>query len=72
MAKFRKIIHKYPEDIERIIDLSESKLGLKISVSEADSIWATYSDDYAAGWLILPSKDTELLEIIKKYLSRIN
>jgi hypothetical protein len=52
----------YPEDVERIARV----VGLT-SLKEAELLWLKYSDSMAAGWLVLPESDDELLLILKGY-----
>lgn len=42
--------------------------GSTITDDEAVLAWAAYSDDLCAGWLALPEDDTDLREILIKYL----
>ena len=53
----------YPDDVRRIVELFKSK-GIIITPSEAEELWDDYSDSMCAGWLILPSNDNELFEIV--------
>lgn len=53
----------FPDDVRRIVELLDSK-GIIITPSEAEELWSIYSDDWCAGWLILPSNDNELFRII--------
>lgn len=63
--------HRWPLDVERIINVADNHLNLKMSVDEADEIWINHSEKYAAGWLSLPTEDTELAEIIQIELRNI-
>jgi len=63
-ANMKKL--EYPKDCKRIVKVA-LKYG-KINDKEAQYIWKTYSNDFAAGWLILPDSDADLWEIIKEYL----
>lgn len=42
--------------------------GYQITGDVAVQAWAEYSDDYCAGWLLLPEDDATLLETLLKYL----
>lgn len=50
----------YPDDISRIVKVCRDT-GYTVSRSMARRIWENHSDNYAAGWLILPESDADLL-----------
>lgn len=59
----------YPEDVRRIV-AALARLGWEATPVEAEDLWDTYSDTYAAGWLFLPEQDGELDAIIQDELRR--
>jgi len=56
-------VDDYPEDCVRIKRLAE-KMGLNITLEKASDIWSDHSNDYCAGWMILPKNDEEIKAII--------
>lgn len=70
--KFKKRddwFHKaFTEDIQRIVSVC-AKNELAISEQDAMLAWEEYSEQYyAAGWLCLPEKDSEVLDAILKIM----
>jgi len=51
----------YPEDVRRIVRVCEQN-GFLITYDDAKDIWQSHSEDYAAGWLILPKDDQSLFD----------
>lgn len=54
---------RWAEDVGRIIGVCYSK-GYMISQYDAQAAWEQHSDDYAASWLILPTDNEQLFNII--------
>ncbi len=54
------------EDRARIIRLLRTQ-DLECSDLDAYYMWADHSDDYCAGWLIMPESDEHVLEGIAPY-----
>lgn len=57
---------RYTEDILRIVKILNNN-GYYATEELAQKIWSDYSEDVCAGWLILPEKDSDLLEILVEY-----
>ena len=57
--------HQYQtEDIQRIVNVCFEN-GYYLSKDQAMVAWEKYSEDfYAAGWLIIPEKDEDILKCI--------
>jgi hypothetical protein len=60
----------YPEDVNRIINVCRNQ-SIDITVEEAIEIWETYSDDFSARWMSLPSYDNDLFDIIIEYAEKL-
>lgn len=56
----------YPGDIDRIQEALECS-GRYASREDCEWMWRQYSDSMAAGWLILPDTDEEILRCISYY-----
>jgi hypothetical protein len=56
------------EESERLQNLLIAKGFTSCSIGEAEGLWMSYSDDYAAGFLGMPDTDDELYECIKDQL----
>ena len=55
--------YQYPYDVERICDVCAAA-GYDITGRTAYRLWQKHSDNYAAGWLMLPESNQDLLEEI--------
>lgn len=53
-------------DCERIQKILAAN-GYKASLEQCKFLWETYSDSLAAGWLILPEEDEQVLSNISPY-----
>ncbi len=49
----------YTEDINRIIQVMANN-GYEITEEQACQAWEKHSEDWAAGWLILPTEDCDI------------
>ena len=56
------------EESVRLQNLLIAKGFTSCSIGEAEGLWMSYSDDYAAGFLGMPDTDEELYECIKDQL----
>ena len=63
MNSIRYYAKEYPEDCNRIIDVAK-KNGWELGKKQAVRLWKGYSEDLAAGWLILPEEDSDLWDIL--------
>jgi hypothetical protein len=61
---------EYPEDIKRIVHACET-YGYSLSEADAERFWSDYSESYCAGWLTLPTEDSMIVEIVKKYCCEV-
>ncbi len=59
---------RFSNDVSRIIQVC-LKAGYVIDYSTAYTAWTWYSDSMAAGWMMLPEKDEEVLITILDYTS---
>jgi hypothetical protein len=55
---------QYEDDCKKIAQIARER-GLDIDELEAYRIWDEYSDNVAAGWLILP-EDEEIFEVVAR------
>ena len=55
---------EYPQDVERIQKILASE-GHSVSKEDAEKLWSDHSYSSAAGWLILPDDDDDLLQTLK-------
>ena len=62
--------YSFPEDIMRIRKVMKDR-GIEITIAEADSLWSSHSDEWCAGWLVLPDDDNELARLIIDTAKRI-
>lgn len=46
-------------DAQRIVD-AFARHGVACGLIDAHTLWEMHSEDYCAGWLIMPSKDEDL------------
>ena len=53
----------FPKDVDRIVKVMQER-GYEISREDAETIWEDCSENWAAGWLILPTSDDELAKEI--------
>lgn len=72
ILKFRKPVsgrhQHFKEDVQRIVSVCKDK-GYELSEENAMIAWEKYSEDYyAAGWLILPKKDEDVVNAILKVM----
>lgn len=57
------------DDCLRIQTFIRTVFGFDISLMEVQDLWGYYSDnEFDAGWIVLPDSDTELGEILHKYI----
>ena len=61
-------VRSYPEDIDRFVSVLATA-GYEVERSDAELAWGSYSEDYAAGWLILPEDDEVLVHMLMGYLT---
>lgn len=61
------IPEEYLEDCKRIQKICSDK-NIFISLEDALHLWNTYSEDYAAGWMGMPSDDYYVFQCIHKYI----
>lgn len=57
----------YYDDIRRILRVLHSK-GYTATVDDIVRAWEAHSEDYCAGWLVLPDNDDEIYTNIMRYL----
>lgn len=57
----------YEYDIEQIVRVLKRN-GYNCSKDQAKLLWQKYSDSMAAGWMILPDEDGELLGCVLPYI----
>lgn len=59
----QEFTHRWLDDVKRMqrVLISEGHL---VSLQECADIWDDYSDMFAAGWLCLPSDDSDLYNIL--------
>ena len=62
---------EYLEDCKRLVPILERLLGHSVSLIEAYAFWQWRSNDWDAGWLILPKNDNELADVVKEYVDRL-
>ena len=62
----RKPTSPYQRDINRIVSVCQDR-GYVISPEDAQTVWETYSESMAAGWMGLPDTNTELFTIVLQY-----
>lgn len=60
---------EFAKEVDRMLGRARDA-GFTVTDDEAVLAWAMYSDDLCAGWLSLPENDTNLREILVKYLPR--
>ena len=66
-----KISGGYKRDSERVQRILEEH-GCKASLVDSYRLWKEMStNDYCAGWLILPKKDEQVFEMLLPYLEKI-
>jgi hypothetical protein len=65
--KDRKFTHRWLDDVKRMQNVLISN-GNLVSLQECADIWDGYSDSFAAGWMGLPSDDSDLYNILVLYL----
>lgn len=58
-----KFTHRWLDDVKRMQSVLIRE-GHLVSLRECVNIWEDYSDSYAAGWMCLPSDDSELYNIL--------
>ncbi|MGH8785001.1 MAG: hypothetical protein ACREYA_07935 [Cupriavidus necator] len=63
----QELLQQYADDIKRMLQCLAAA-GCQTTEDAAVQAWAEYSDDYCAGWLVLPEDDVTLLETLLKYL----
>lgn len=66
VPKVHRGSERYPEDVDRIVNTC-NRNGYAISRQDAVAIWERKSEAWAAGWLILPEDDDELIQDILFY-----
>ena len=57
--------HRHIGDVVRIQRVAEEH-GYEADLEACAYIWDEYSDDYAAGWLLLPEEDEDLWETVHR------
>ena len=63
----RELVYpEYIHDTVRLQAVIKDKTDLSLSRSQAESLWIGVSDEYCAGWLMLPKKDSTLWKKIIK------
>ena len=53
-------------DVERIVTACALS-GYAIDRATAHTVWERYSEMFAAGWLVLPSDEGEIVSVCKRY-----
>jgi hypothetical protein len=53
---------RYPDDCRRIQRVAKERLGVDITLAQAQTIWEDHSDSYCAGWLGLERHASTLAE----------
>jgi hypothetical protein len=61
-------INGYRSDCEIIQRVLIANGYVNAGLNDAFVLWGQYSDDYCAGWLILPDNDEEIFNCIKRYI----
>lgn len=61
----------YWDESKRVATALERALGHEVTVLEAFVFWEWRSNDYCAGWLMLPKDDEELYADVKKYADEL-
>lgn len=64
----RNIPENYVRDVVRIQDAFEEE-GYFVRLQDCYLAWSQYSDNYAAGWLVLPSENSEIVrELLEMFI----
>lgn len=69
--KYQEEQFHYSGDIDRIVNVFADR-GYEISYSDAGHAWERHSENYAAGWLILPENDDDLYAEISYLFEEVN
>lgn len=67
----REVEPTYKDDCERIVLIFATK-NIEISIYEADDLWSLYSEDRAAGWIMMDRMtNEEIYKNLKQYWTLI-
>lgn len=69
MSKRRELYRGYGEDCLRLQKVI-AKTGYVLCLVEAEEFWQWHSNQQCASWLCLPTKDSEIEEIVEEELMR--
>lgn len=58
--------HPHQGDVDRIVEVCRDA-GYEISPTDAQAVWEAASASMAAGWLMLPDDDADLLRDVRAY-----
>lgn len=61
----------YKEDVDRIVAALRA-YDYDVSPTEARQLWDRYSESFAAGWLILPESDGEIVACLSRYFEAVD
>lgn len=61
---------EHSDDIDRMVSVAAAN-ECALDRDDADALWRTYSDMFAAGWLFLPAGDDELWGVMQRHTTRI-
>lgn len=65
-AQVEDPIFLFWDDCERIVKIFLT-YDYSISLTEAKSLWELVSEEYSAGWLLLPTDDVKAFEMMRPY-----
>lgn len=67
--KKRFVRHKdtFADDCNRIQQVLMEH-GYYATIDQCEELWEMYSDEYAAGWLVLPEINIQIYDCIKDYI----
>lgn len=60
---------RYPKDCHLICEIAKEKRGISMTYHDAQEIWEWYSENYAAGWLILDGREDKIPHVIDRYVN---
>lgn len=63
--------NRYANEIERLVKVMRAK-GYALHPIDASIIWSAHSGDLSAGWLALPAKDEQIVEIILEKAAQLD
>jgi len=67
--RLKSSAESFPEDIDRIIKVMADHY-YEVTRDQAKALWEEHSEDYAAGWLVMPAKDEDLFESLSRHFEK--